>query len=116
MITPTQDGILIDCGGERKTWGCGCGDCLPRNHPLDIGVRLPAKVKAEWGRRSASINREVPRETCHCGKAGRLYAGGWRCADHVFQAARMISEEIRDAIGSYAREHGTSPWPRKGDS
>jgi hypothetical protein len=112
-IIPTADGKIIDCHGEGQTWGCGCVHCLPREHPLDIGMRLSKAQLAEWARMSLAIDRTPNRSCICCGSPGKLYAGGVRCPDHVFQDPQMLSEETREAIGSYVSIHGTSPWPRK---
>ena len=114
MITPTQDGVLIDCGGDFRTWGCGCEHCLPRRHPLDLIARVSKIQLAEWAAVSYKLNtRPRNRGICYCGSPGRLYAGGFRCEKHVHGHAGLLMEATREAIGSYVREHGTSPWPHE---
>lgn len=82
-ITPTEDGILIDCRGNFDLWGCGCSHCLPRRHPLDIGARLSRRQKQDWGEMSMAISRSVTVKCVSCERDGRLYAGGRFCDDHV---------------------------------
>jgi len=113
-ITPTADGTTLDCGGDRQTWGCGCPACLPRQHPLDLMARVSAAQLAQWAQARAKLSAQPrTRGSCYCGQPGRLYAGGFRCDTHVRQAPGPLSAATRDAIGSYVREHGTTPWPRK---
>jgi hypothetical protein len=83
VITPTSDGKIIDCKGDRQTWGCGCGSCLPRRHPLDLGARLPRSRLREWAAMSDDIDRGIDRMCISCGKDARFYAGGWRCDEHA---------------------------------
>jgi len=83
MITPTEDGILLDCEGSGQRWGCGCERCLPREHPMDIGARLSRRQLDEWAAISDAIDRRVTRACVSCGNAEtRLYAGGWFCDEH----------------------------------
>jgi hypothetical protein len=75
--------IVPDCGGDYRTWGCGCSECIHRRHPLDLGMRLPREKIAEWGRLSDSIDRRVTRQCISCrSDKSHLYAGGWFCDDH----------------------------------
>lgn len=102
---------MTDCNGTGQVWGCGCERCLPRRHPLDLIARLTQDELDAY----AAMRPEAPlnRGFCYCGQRGRFYAGGWRCDAHTQQAPGLLMQSTRDAIGSYVREHGTSPWPRK---
>jgi hypothetical protein len=108
-IVPTSDGRIIDCGGDRRTWGCGCPYCIGRDHPLDRIARVGRAQLDTWAAMRAALTAPPVRDICYCGESGRLYAGGYRCDVHTRQAAGMLSQETRDAIGSYARERGAPP-------
>lgn len=108
MITPTEDGVIIDCGSLYQTWGCGCGHCLPRDHPLDRIARFTNAQRVQWGQMRPDFRPGSG--SCYCGAPGRFTAGGWRCAAHP-ASPPVPSPEVTVAIGSYVRAHGTRPWP-----
>jgi hypothetical protein len=58
----------------------------------------------------APVHRPNP-GTCYCGQPGVFTPGGWRCPAHRAQSAGARRMEVSRAIGSYVREHGTTPWP-----
>lgn len=82
MITPTEDGVIIDCGGLYQTWGCGCDRCLPREHPLDRGARFTCDQLRRWKQESEAIGYAITRRCITCQGGARLYAGGWFCDEH----------------------------------